>query len=165
MARLKTVTINTENGPVVINASDYDESKHTLAPLNSDALRSTPTVNSEGLRLDGPTIAEFVAAGYLAANYPPTGYASRSTPEEIAAASAPAAPPTPPPAAPGAADNSAAPVKMAVVTEGKGKAARSFVVNADSGERIVADGVEAKGYASDGEAWQAIIAMQTPAAS
>lgn len=38
------------------------------------------------VRDDGPTIAEFVAAGYPAKNYPPAGYASRSTPEEIAAA-------------------------------------------------------------------------------
>ena len=39
---------------------------------------------SEGneLRDDGPTIA----AGYKASNYPPEGYASRSTPEEIAQA-------------------------------------------------------------------------------
>lgn len=35
------------------------------------------------LRLDGPTIAEFVEAGYLATNYPPEGYASRSSQEEI----------------------------------------------------------------------------------
>jgi len=38
------------------------------------------------LRSDGPTIAEFVGAGYLAKNYPPKGYASRSTKKEIAAA-------------------------------------------------------------------------------
>lgn len=38
------------------------------------------------LRDDGPTVAEHVAAGYLAVNYPPQGYASRSTQEEIAAA-------------------------------------------------------------------------------
>ncbi|NGO50434.1 hypothetical protein [Allomesorhizobium camelthorni] len=35
---------------------------------------------------DGPTVAEYVAAGYLASKYPPEGYASRSTPEEVAAA-------------------------------------------------------------------------------
>jgi hypothetical protein len=40
----------------------------------------------EALREDGPTIAEYVAAGYLASQYPPVGYASKSTPEEIAAA-------------------------------------------------------------------------------
>lgn len=38
------------------------------------------------LREDGPTVAEFVDAGYLALNYPPEGYASRSTQEEIDAA-------------------------------------------------------------------------------
>lgn len=41
---------------------------------------------SKGLKLDGPTIAEFVEAGYQALNYPPTGFASRSTQEEIDAA-------------------------------------------------------------------------------
>lgn len=47
------------------------------------------------LRTDGPTVAEFVAAGYSASNYPPEGYASRSTPEEIAAAVAEQNPPAP----------------------------------------------------------------------
>lgn len=36
------------------------------------------------LRDDGPTVAEYVAAGYLPAGYPPKGYASRSTEDEIA---------------------------------------------------------------------------------
>jgi hypothetical protein len=40
----------------------------------------------KALRDGGPTVQEFVDAGYLAVNYPPTGYASKSTPEEIAAA-------------------------------------------------------------------------------
>lgn len=38
------------------------------------------------LREDGPTVAEFVEAGYQASGYPPEGYASRSTREEIDAA-------------------------------------------------------------------------------
>lgn len=38
------------------------------------------------LRDDGPTIAQYVEAGYPATGYPPQGYASRSTPEEIEAA-------------------------------------------------------------------------------
>ncbi|MGY4817970.1 HeH/LEM domain-containing protein [Pseudomonas chlororaphis subsp. piscium] len=38
------------------------------------------------LRKDGPTVTEFVESGYLAASYPPAGYASRSTADEIAAA-------------------------------------------------------------------------------
>ena len=41
---------------------------------------------SEGLRQDGPTVGEFVAAGYQATGYPPEGYASRSSQDEIDAA-------------------------------------------------------------------------------
>jgi len=41
---------------------------------------------SNELRQDGPTVAQYVAAGYLASNYPPAGYASKSTSDEIAAA-------------------------------------------------------------------------------
>ncbi|MER9901610.1 hypothetical protein [Mesorhizobium sp. M0130] len=41
---------------------------------------------TNALRDDGPTVAEYVAAGYAASAYPPKGFASRSTPEEIAAA-------------------------------------------------------------------------------
>lgn len=39
-----------------------------------------------GLRGDGPTVDEYVSAGYPAANYPPEGYASRSTEDEVDAA-------------------------------------------------------------------------------
>ncbi|MEA3534277.1 hypothetical protein [Rhizobium sp. CC-YZS058] len=42
--------------------------------------------HADELRLDGPTVAEFVARGYKASAYPPSGYAARSTPEEIATA-------------------------------------------------------------------------------
>jgi hypothetical protein len=42
--------------------------------------------DENGLRTDGPTVAEYVDAGYQASSYPPAGYASRSTPEEIDAA-------------------------------------------------------------------------------
>jgi hypothetical protein len=38
------------------------------------------------LRDDGPTVDEFVAAGYQARNYPPQGYASRSSDDEVKAA-------------------------------------------------------------------------------
>lgn len=41
-----------------------------------------PTVKSE-LRSDGPTFQEFVTAGYMAEAYPPSGYASKHTPEEL----------------------------------------------------------------------------------
>ncbi|WP_422419144.1 HeH/LEM domain-containing protein [Pseudomonas sp. GZD-222] len=37
----------------------------------------------EGLRLDGPTIAQWVTEGYKASAYPPAGYASVSSQAEI----------------------------------------------------------------------------------
>ncbi|MGH8382623.1 hypothetical protein [Pseudomonas sp.] len=36
-----------------------------------------------GLREDGPTVSQWLEAGYLAVNYPPEGYTSRSSQEEI----------------------------------------------------------------------------------
>ena len=50
-----------------------------IQPDDSNPASSVP-------REDGPTISEFLAAGYQAANYPPAGYASRSTEAEVAAA-------------------------------------------------------------------------------
>lgn len=41
-----------------------------------------PTTNAEGLRLDGPTIVEFVKAGYKAEAYPPQGFAEVLTDDE-----------------------------------------------------------------------------------
>ncbi|WP_420604457.1 hypothetical protein [Methylobacterium sp.] len=65
------------------------------------AVRAVP--DGDVLRTDGPTVTEYVAAGYRAENYPPQGYASCSTPDEISAAvalqNAPP-PPLPEPAAP-----------------------------------------------------------------
>lgn len=40
----------------------------------------------DALTSDGPTVAQWVAAGYKATAYPPSGYPSKSSPEEIAAA-------------------------------------------------------------------------------
>jgi len=37
----------------------------------------------EGLRLDGPTVAQWVGEGYKASAYPPNGYASVSSQAEI----------------------------------------------------------------------------------
>lgn len=47
---------------------------------------AVPVLDANGKKVDGPTVAQFVAAGYNPANYPPAGYASRSTDDEIAAA-------------------------------------------------------------------------------
>lgn len=52
----------------------------------SSAQAYKPTVNANGLRLDGPTLPEFVAAGYKPEQYPPTGYAEVLTTDETEAA-------------------------------------------------------------------------------
>lgn len=39
--------------------------------------------NEAGPRTNGPTIKEWVDAGYKAADYPPNGYEAKSSPEEI----------------------------------------------------------------------------------
>lgn len=43
-------------------------------------------VDAQGLYTNGPTIAEYITAGYNPVNYPPAGFASRSTPDEVAGA-------------------------------------------------------------------------------
>jgi len=62
--------------------AENPENKQAPTPRNKQV--GTPETKGDALREDGPTIAEFISAGYPAANYPPHGYASRSTPEEIA---------------------------------------------------------------------------------
>lgn len=62
-------------------------SEREFEKTDFDTLKAMGAVRATSdLRDDGPTVAEYVAAGYMAANYPPRGFASRSTPEEIAAA-------------------------------------------------------------------------------
>lgn len=56
------------------------------AGLIGDMDTPLPPRGRAALREDGPTIGEYIGAGYPATGYPPQGYASRSTPEEIAAA-------------------------------------------------------------------------------
>lgn len=84
MEPAKTVSIvcpeNLRAGYKNIPAAEYNPAIHVLFD------REAGKASEPGLRSDGPTVAEFVAAGYLASNYPPAGYASRSTPEEISAA-------------------------------------------------------------------------------
>jgi len=54
--------------------------------LHRDKARLATPADTDMVQDEGPTVEEFVAAGYLAKNYPPDGYASRSTDEEILAA-------------------------------------------------------------------------------
>ncbi|NBF13085.1 HeH/LEM domain-containing protein [Pseudomonas sp. Fl4BN1] len=73
------------NQVIEIPAGEQDVSERcALVAVEHLGVASYPSqLDTNGLRLDGPTIAEFVAAGYLAASYPPEGYASRSSQEEV----------------------------------------------------------------------------------
>lgn len=135
MSRVPTMIIETDNGPLVINVSDFD-------PATMKIHGTEPITNADGLRMDGPTIAEFLAAGYAAENYPPQGYASRSTPDEIAAALATMKP---------------APVMQQMLVTKKGK---KFVVVDDKAVPIERDGIDTSGYATEADAWTAIMALQ-----
>lgn len=147
----ETVVIVTEAGPVVINKSDYDANPdgYTLHDPASDPV---------ALRDDGPTIAEFIAAGYPASAYPPVGYASKSTVEEIAAAQPQTPAPAPAVATLAEVAAAAGAPSLMVMKEGKGKEAKHFVVNA-AGEKAVTDGIDAAGYANEQDAWNAILAL------
>ena len=76
------------NHVIEISAGEQDVSERcALVAVEHLGVASYPNqLDANGLKLDGPTIAEFVAAGYPAVNYPPEGYASRSSQEEIDAA-------------------------------------------------------------------------------
>lgn len=76
------------NQVVEIPVGEQDVSERcALVAVEHLGVASYPNqLDPNGLRLDGPTIAEFVEAGYLAVNYPPEGYASRSSQEEVDAA-------------------------------------------------------------------------------
>ncbi|GGK46131.1 hypothetical protein SAMN04490189_4587 [Pseudomonas koreensis] len=71
---------------VAVGEQDVSERCALVAVEHLGVASYANQLDANGLKLDGPTIAEFVAAGYLAVNYPPEGYASRSSQEEIDAA-------------------------------------------------------------------------------
>ena len=50
--------------------------KSAFKPATRSVPKSAPA--PAALRTDGPTLAEYVAAGYSAANYPPSGYAAKA---------------------------------------------------------------------------------------
>lgn len=70
----------------------FDDAIISLPALNADSLvgveaeKPKIVLNEAGLRTDGPTLPEFIAAGYLAENYPPQGYTDKRTDAELAEA-------------------------------------------------------------------------------
>lgn len=63
-----------ENKRIIVN-SPMEEAQHT-----GEEAQAKP------LKQDGPTIGQWIAGGYKAKDYPPEGYAPKSTKEEIDAA-------------------------------------------------------------------------------
>jgi hypothetical protein len=62
---------------------------HPNLTAHADAEKRIADANLEEATLDpksGPTVEEYVKAGCDPKNYPPTGYKSKSTPEQIEAA-------------------------------------------------------------------------------
>ncbi|WP_155904936.1 hypothetical protein [Methylopila sp. M107] len=79
MPKVKAVLIKPLDG-------DPEGSEREFDKVDFDRLEAMKAVRRLGDREDGPTVGEYVAAGYKASSYPPAGYIARSTPEEIAAA-------------------------------------------------------------------------------
>lgn len=140
--RVPTVLIEGPGGPVMIDQTEYNPDVHTLVnepiapPVQTQPQPVIP--QGEGLKQDGPTVAQFVTAGYDPSNYPPAGYASRSTPDEIAAAIA--AKQTPP-----------ATTEALVANIGD----RFYIVD-KSGAKLSGKGISPTGYASNDKAWEAV---------
>lgn len=166
MARIPTVIIATENGPVVINKSDFNPETMTLSETaaieavvpvtihdNTAPGSVDVTVTPGELRTDGPTVAEYVERGYQATAYPPAGYASRSTADEIAAAIEAQKPKDAPPAP-------VAPALMLVTKQGS-----KYVVVDALAQPVIREGIEPAGYSSEAKAWAAVNALTAPAAS
>ena len=84
-----------------------DSASKQIVPLEPE---TKTELDANGLRMDGPTVAQYVAQNYKASTYPPSGYASKSTPEEIAAAVAAEKAAEPPIAGAGSAGGAPEPV-------------------------------------------------------
>lgn len=78
----KDSNIGNEFGHTVYPKMIYKEDKTSFVVNNAEeeAIAKGETLNN------GPTIAEWVAAGYKASAYPPEGYDSKSSDDEIKAA-------------------------------------------------------------------------------
>jgi hypothetical protein len=63
-----------------LNAAADTLEKWPPPPVEIDFDAIDPPRNTEGLRTDGPSIEEYVAADYGAASYPPSGYAPVDSP-------------------------------------------------------------------------------------
>lgn len=81
-----------DKDPNILNHYGHTEYPKMLYPHGKDSAGTVVNNKDEenellgtpaALKDDGPTVWEYVTAGYKASNYPPKGYASQSTEEEI----------------------------------------------------------------------------------
>ncbi|KQS86945.1 hypothetical protein [Rhizobium sp. Leaf383] len=89
MVALDTVHITSVSNDNLTAGVEFETDSATATDLEARGIAKRVGVadgDEIALRSDGPTISEYVSAGYSPVNYPPSGYASRSTPEEISAA-------------------------------------------------------------------------------
>lgn len=132
---MDVVVIKTENGPVRIDKSSYDEKEHVLHVADEHH-------DEHGVRRDAVQ--------------------SNLNPSPTTPAAAPVAGTSPGPVAPIAPADPAAPAKQYGVLQNKN---RFFVVDAANGGAMVTDvaGIDPKGYASNKEAWDALFLVQSAA--
>lgn len=152
----ETVIIDTDNGPVMIEKSDYDPTKHELHALNGTLI---PTPDQPGPQPAPPPNGP-PATPQPAHHATPAGALS---PAGIQA-NAPAAPTTPEPVMITDPEMIARinAMKFAVITTGKGKNARFFIVDTLNGGNPVEDvpGIDVGGYTNNKDAWDALHAVQ-----
>ncbi len=163
---LATVTVMTENGPVIINATDYNAEIHTLAdgeekPIDTGSdVQIAYAENGEPARIINEAGNAVDVNGTTMKTLDPaaqTGGAGVVTPEmdgnTIGQMKAAAdgtqnadGTATPPPAVP--------PARFVTKT-----GAKYYVVDA-VGEKVTdVEGIDAKGYKNEGEAWAAVTAL------
>jgi hypothetical protein len=82
--RCPTVEIYVPEHPdkrVVMNAADFDEKVHVrFEEYEKTRGRNDDPRNADGKRTNGPTIEEWVKAGYRPEHYPPGDYAEKPSP-------------------------------------------------------------------------------------
>ncbi len=85
------VTLKASGDLIRINADDFDQARHVpadppvapavpVAPPVAPVAPVTPPAPTGTLLAGGPTLEDYVAAGYDAATYPPQGYAEVPSP-------------------------------------------------------------------------------------
>lgn len=136
--RLPTVEIETENGPVLINRSDFNPDLHKLSERSKEELTAQiERAANQGQPVE--PVAPPAPPAPAAQDVPPTG---QTTPPAPPAPVDPVAPPA------------TAPVDPALMVTKKGR--KHFVID-QAGQPVTVEGIDPEGYATDQAAWDAIL--------